>query len=737
MIYSRKKTGERLSAKLFEKSEESAMKKRALSVFLALCMLLTLVPVTAGADSSEVMQPGIEMKKSWSSAQEDCVFTAEITQPGFYNLTVRDYKCTGKVGVEFYSPEHEELYYQYYASHDFSKSSGSDRYTYKNVYLDKGTVELHCAYWDEEENINLDATVGLTLELNEGYCPVEIGSGETTITRGTNEIAYFSFRTDDAGDYIIKSGEGNDCFLLFLERSTLDESAFINRFGQHKSYRLNLKANTEYLVACSPQSDSAAETVKIGVSRADKDISNITLSFRDVSFYSGSNEYEIEENAKYCVTYSDGSERTFSYQQLAQADEFFDFYIEYTGEYNYTKPDEPLLCAGEQSVKLYYLNKQSSATINVMTFWQRYDDALIWQEYDIMSVSYKDNNYHEAGFLLSPSKSGYYQMVSSDGWDTDLELYELAIFDRNDNYVQWDGSHFYLEAGRDYCVRFGYMFASDELEEFNFWMAPQPDTPTVKLTTSGGHPKLSWNKVDGAVCYYIYRSTNGKDYKYLTYTTKTSYTNTKTTIGTTYYYKVMAVDAYGTASELSKAKKIKCVPATPTVSISRSSGKAKLSWKAVDGATKYYIYRSTDGKNFEYRTYTTKLNYTDSKSASGTKYYYKVRAVAVVNGTNVGSAYSAAKSIMTTLAKPTVKIATSNGKPKLTWSKVTGADKYYIYSSTDGKKFSYLTSTTKLSLTNTSAKKNTKYYYKVKAVCSSSTNANSAYSTVVSIKATK
>ena len=41
------------------------------------------------------------------------------------------------------------------------------------------------------------------------------------------------------------------------------------------------------------------------------------------------------------------------------------------------------------------------------------------------------------------------------------------------------------------------------------------------------------------------------------------------------------------------------------------------------------------------------------------------------------------------------------------------------------------------SVTNTGAKKGTKYYYKVKAICSANTNANSAYSAVVSIKATK
>ncbi len=261
--------------------------------------------------------------------------------------------------------------------------------------------------------------------------------------------------------------------------------------------------------------------------------------------------------------------------------------------------------------------------------------------------------------------------------------------------------------------------------------------PVIKTTTSAGKPKISWSKVDGAAKYKVYYSTDGKKYYQLIETTKTSVTHTGAKIGTTYYYKVKAVNSNGAESVYSNTKSIKCVPAAPTVTISRVSGKAKLSWKAVSGATKYWIYRSTDGKTYKQYTSTTKLTYTDSKSKSGTKYYYKVRAIAVVNNTNVGSAYSTAKSFMTTMAKPTVKITTTNGKPKLSWSKVTGADRYYIYRSTDGKNFKYYTTTTKLSYTNTGAKKGTKYYYKVKAICSSNTAANSALSTAVSIKATK
>ena len=269
---------------------------------------------------------------------------------------------------------------------------------------------------------------------------------------------------------------------------------------------------------------------------------------------------------------------------------------------------------------------------------------------------------------------------------------------------------------------------------------PAPKAPELKITTSAGKPKIYWNAVDGAAKYWIYRSTDGKNFSYYDSTTKTSYTNNSTSIGLTYYYRVKAVavaDGKNLASDYSVSKGILCKPAAPSVSINRSNGKPKLSWKTVSGAKKYWIYRSTDGVNFKYFDSTTKTSYTNSGAASGTKYYYRVKAVAYIDGVNVTSANSSTKSLMTSLAKPSISITTSNGKPKLTWKAVTGADKYYIYRSTDGKNFSYFDSTTKTTYVNSGAKKNTKYYYKVKAVCASNSNANSAQSSAVSIKATK
>ncbi len=151
-------------------------------------------------------------------------------------------------------------------------------------------------------------------------------------------------------------------------------------------------------------------------------------------------------------------------------------------------------------------------------------------------------------------------------------------------------------------------------------------------------------------------------------------------------------------------------------------------------ANRYYVYRSTtkDG-TYSFLGSTANLNYTDSKADAGTTYYYKVKA-GIVNGVKSNS--SAAVAVTCRCARPSVKITTSNGSPRLTWNAVAGASKYEVYRATS-KNGSYtkMFTTSNLSYTNTSAKAGTTYYYKVKAVSKVKSTANSAFSTVVSIRA--
>ena len=268
---------------------------------------------------------------------------------------------------------------------------------------------------------------------------------------------------------------------------------------------------------------------------------------------------------------------------------------------------------------------------------------------------------------------------------------------------------------------------------------PAVPAPTISIKTENGKPTMSWPAVDGAVKYDVYRATSktGTYNKYYT-TTNTSYTNTSAVPGTTYYYKVKAVAANGKTSDFSAIKYITCDCAAPvaTISTSASSGKPTLKWNAVDGATKYEIWRATSS-NGEYVKYytTTKTSYTNTSAVAGNTYYYKVKAIC--DKSSYGdSAFSAVKYITCDCAQPVVSITTSSGHPKLSWKAVDGADKYVIYRATSSNgTFNKYDTTSKTTYTNTSATAGTTYYYKVVAVSDNSTYADSAYSTVVSIKA--
>ncbi len=111
-----------------------------------------------------------------------------------------------------------------------------------------------------------------------------------------------------------------------------------------------------------------------------------------------------------------------------------------------------------------------------------------------------------------------------------------------------------------------------------------------------GKPRFTWNPVDGAAKYEVYRSgTKNGTYSLYCTTTGTSYTNTSASAGSTYYYKVRAIGYDGRAGSYSAIKERTCDCARPVVTAGNNatSGKVTLKWSAVTGAKSYAIYRST------------------------------------------------------------------------------------------------------------------------------------------------
>lgn len=89
-------------------------------------------------------------------------------------------------------------------------------------------------------------------------------------------------------------------------------------------------------------------------------------------------------------------------------------------------------------------------------------------------------------------------------------------------------------------------------------------------TAKGGYPTFSWNPVEGAIRYNIYRSTskNGT-YQYLDSTTATTYTDRTAISGQQYYYKVKAVKKAATTAAAPTAK-----PTTAATTTTRNTANA-------------------------------------------------------------------------------------------------------------------------------------------------------------------
>ena len=253
-----------------------------------------------------------------------------------------------------------------------------------------------------------------------------------------------------------------------------------------------------------------------------------------------------------------------------------------------------------------------------------------------------------------------------------------------------------------------------------------------------GKIKLTWDAVEGAVKYQVYRATtkNG-DYKLMYTTSKTSYTNTKATPGKYYYYYVVAVSESGVESRPSDVVGRTCDLAQPKVTASNvaATGKVKLTWDAVEGAVEYKVYRATakDGK-YSLMYTTTGTSYTNSKAEAGKTYYYKVMAVAAKTAANSVASEIVSRTCDLAQPKVTGKV-TLAGNPKLSWSKVDGAVSYKVYRATsENGTYKLMKTTTGTSYTNTSVTAGKTYYYKVVAVANN-TAANSAASEIVKLKA--
>ncbi len=243
-------------------------------------------------------------------------------------------------------------------------------------------------------------------------------------------------------------------------------------------------------------------------------------------------------------------------------------------------------------------------------------------------------------------------------------------------------------------------------------------TGLADIVISASQINLSWNSVEGADGYTIYRSSpSSADYKHTLIGEVTSCNDTGLTAFTSYTYKVTAYSDAGESgfSDTLCDTTMVAAPANFCDSVVDSS-QINLFWSSVDGASCYYVSYSIDsGRTYIDTSVGTDTFYYSTGLNANTKYFYTVRAYNYKGYSD----YSDTLSLFTIVAAPTNVSAKSKSSSRIdiSWDEVEGAERYRVYMDTTGNVGSnnLLVDTSSTSYCNTGLAANTEYFYKVTA----------------------
>src|SRR2546427_9765989 len=293
--------------------------------------------------------------------------------------------------------------------------------------------------------------------------------------------------------------------------------------------------------------------------------------------------------------------------------------------------------------------------------------------------------------------------------------------------------------GITYFYQVSAINSTSESPKSNEASAIPPALPTApqNLQAAGGITRvsLSWqapssNGGSGITYYKIFKSTSSGTEVYLTTRGNvTSYNELVVTNGTTYYYKVSALNSAGESSQSNEASATPLGPPFAPQNLQPTGGNARvsLSWQAPlsnggSSITYYKIYKSTSSGTEAYlSTRGNVTSYTDLAVTNGLTYFYKVSALNSIGESPQSNEASVALSAVPS-APQNLHARGGIGNVTLTWqapssnggSAITG---YKIYRSTSSGIETYLTTRGNVtSYIDLGVTNGVTYFYKVSAL---------------------
>ena len=253
----------------------------------------------------------------------------------------------------------------------------------------------------------------------------------------------------------------------------------------------------------------------------------------------------------------------------------------------------------------------------------------------------------------------------------------------------------------------------------------KPATPKVATTNEIGGVNITWNAVDGAVKYQVYRRQGGSNtWTLVGTTTSTSLLDSNVSSGIYYVYSVRAYNSAGQYSDFISAntqtRKFMAVPKLK--GISNATNGLYITWEPVAGVTNgYRVYRRGAGSTYWTYLGTTKNTYfTDTAVKNNSGEYFRYTVIA--DG-GYHSKFDTTGLYLRRLSNPTLKSATSaSAGITVKWTPVKGCLGYYVYRKTANSgwvRVGVVNGANASSYLDKTAKKGVTYTYTVRAVCGS------------------
>ena len=250
-------------------------------------------------------------------------------------------------------------------------------------------------------------------------------------------------------------------------------------------------------------------------------------------------------------------------------------------------------------------------------------------------------------------------------------------------------------------------------------MTSYMDQPVLKAAVNAnGTITVSWNSVDKATNYRVYRKTGAKTSWDVVKndTTALSWTDSNVVAGTTYTYSVSVTDGTNELS-LFNSTGVTATYYAPTTLKTIENGKTgvDLTWAPTDYMSTYNIYRKT-GNDTDWVLVGTKTGttFTDTNVKSNGHYTYTIRgtvggAVATANSNTLATDFYAPPKL--------TKIQCLSTGIKITWDAEPGIEKYRVYRSDNGSSWVAIKDVSATEYTDTTATTvGTKYKYTVRCL---------------------